>query len=163
MNADPHSLNTPSRRSTTRSHSWPITSSVGAQIPGFDVEPSISSDKFSTGSPSTVDDVEIDLLEDRTAPTDDGVISRSSRGFLRTKRTPPKSKQSRASSSRLTPAQRANVPILPTRDVEEAAENEPRERSDSDHGVGTTDTLPPTIEYPEDMGVDLVGFDDDVS
>ena len=107
----------------------------------------MSSENFSIGCRVTID-VVLHLLEDRVAPSDDGVRSRTSRGSTRTKRTLPKQKQSRASSSGLTPAQRANIRILPTCDVAEAEKNEPRERSDSAHDTSTTGTSPATIEYP---------------
>ena len=70
-------------------------------------------------------------------------------------------KGTRASSSRLTPEERARSLLLPTSDETEGV---PRERSHSqdqgDAGQGDTSSVPSTIEYPENNSADLVILDD---
>ena len=78
-------------------------------------------------------------------------------------RTKPKEpKGIGASSSGLSPEERARSLLLPT--IDEAKGSVPRERSEGqdpgEEGQGDEDSIPSTIEYPEHPSTDLVIVDD---
>ena len=95
----------------------------------------------------------------------DALLS-SSRNLKPTKGHKTKSKETRrtaaSSSSGLTPEERARSLLLPTTDETEGSV--PRERSEGqileNEGQADADSVPSTIDYPENPLADLVVFDD---
>ena len=101
-------------------HSWPSTSSVGTQISVDGVEPSISSETFSTGPRVAIDVVELDHIANRAAPNGDMTFLHINvESWISTDQEDTYYVKSESClSSGLTQAQRANSPTLPTRYVQ---------------------------------------------
>ena len=154
LSADDASLKTPSRQSSVRSSSSVRRLSADDAA----LAPTILSARFQSEHPELSD---VDLSAKPPSVATDSSRSRSDRGPRQNRHKAPskgKSQDTGASSSGLTPVERARSLVLPTTEL--PATEVPREREwDSEKendGSGETDTHPSTSDYHENLDLHVL-------